>query len=312
MKRSCEPQTVLDQYRASLSPRGATRERVWDGLAQRAAAGEPPNLVPPPPPVVPVVPARLASSSALLAGALGAVALLIAGAWSWRSQHAPAAPAAPARALPGAAVVAAEQAPADPPPAAPQDSAPSGAAQPPRTASGASFPAATEHEVAPRAPASASSAALRASGHASRDGAASPSARATAAPNAVPGGAGGSFAGFDGAPNGRVPASERGANTGTGRAVPQLEEELRLLRAAYEALRADRPKRALSWLGEHATRFPHGALAETREVARIMALCQAGQREAARAEAAHFLQRSPHSPHAGRVRSLCAEASEPP
>jgi hypothetical protein len=153
---------------------------------------------------------------------------------------------------------------------------------------------------------------VRASGHAGRDGAARPIERAAAAPNAVPGSAGGSFAGFDVAPNGRVPASVRGANTGTGEAAPQLEEELRLLRAAYEALRSDRPKRALSWLDEHATRFPHGALAETREVARIMALCQTGQREAARAEAAHFLQRSPRSPHAGRVRSLCVETSEAP
>src|SRR5262249_14693926 len=87
-----------------------------------------------------------------------------------------------------------------------------------------------------------------------------------------------------------------------------LDEELSLLRGAYDALRAGRPQYALERLAQHAARFPDGELAEAREVARMIALCHAGRSTAARAQAAEFLARAPKSPYAARVRLICHEA----
>lgn len=317
MKRSSDPQSVLDKYRASLSPGVATRERAWDGLAARAAAGEAPSLATaPPPPVLPVAAAGLARGPALLAGALGASALLIAAAWSWRALHAPSPQTA--RELPRAAAAGPER--AAPSQAEPQRITLSVAVQPAQVARGAgSSPAPAAHEAESSArPAARTALSSRTSATISRNGTPAPSASAVAhsassqSQMAHASGAGASFAPF-GATQ-RVPmvrAPERSADTAA-KPAPQLEEELRLLRSAYEALRSGHPKRALNWLGEHAARFPRGSLAEARDVARIMALCQAGQRNAARTEAAHFLQLSPRSPHAGRVRSLCTDTGEPP
>ena len=56
-----------------------------------------------------------------------------------------------------------------------------------------------------------------------------------------------------------------------------VDEEMRLLSLAYSFLRAGRPRDALAQLAEHAERFPHGKLAESRQVAHIIALCDSGQ-----------------------------------
>ena len=91
-------------------------------------------------------------------------------------------------------------------------------------------------------------------------------------------------------------------------AVPadMIDEEVRLLSQAHAAIRAGRPRDALSKLREHAESFPNSKLEEARQVARMIALCDSGRRAAARAEARVFLSARPRSPLANRVRSICA------
>jgi len=84
-----------------------------------------------------------------------------------------------------------------------------------------------------------------------------------------------------------------------------IEAEMRLLRAAHQALRDKQPERALALLEAHRARFPEGKLADSRELTRILALCDAGRRELARAEAERFLAAHPTSPFAARARSAC-------
>jgi hypothetical protein len=84
-----------------------------------------------------------------------------------------------------------------------------------------------------------------------------------------------------------------------------LDEELLLLAAAHAALRDGIPERALVQLAEHAWRFPDGQLAESRDVARMLALCRAGKVQLSHSEASKFLSRNPRSPFARRVRSIC-------
>lgn len=86
-----------------------------------------------------------------------------------------------------------------------------------------------------------------------------------------------------------------------------LTAETALLRDAHAALRAHDPARALAILEQHAASFPSGALAEERSATRVLALCDAGRIDQARAEASRFLAAHPRSMHAGRVRaSSCA------
>lgn len=90
-------------------------------------------------------------------------------------------------------------------------------------------------------------------------------------------------------------------------APPQstLDQEMQLLKRAHQAEAAGRPSEALSILAEHAKRFPNGKLAESREVARVIALCEAGQTQASRTAAERFLAARPNSPFASRVRGVC-------
>jgi hypothetical protein len=85
-----------------------------------------------------------------------------------------------------------------------------------------------------------------------------------------------------------------------------LAEELSLLHQAQTALKASQPRRALTLLEAHATRFPDGALREERRAARIVALCELGRMAEAKEEAKRFLEESPQSPLAGRIRASCA------
>lgn len=84
-----------------------------------------------------------------------------------------------------------------------------------------------------------------------------------------------------------------------------LASELALLQQAQKKIRAGDPRAALSLLDEHARRHPRGALQQEAAAARILALCDAGRREEARAEAARFLEAAPSSPLAERVRNAC-------
>src|SRR5262249_39672502 len=85
-----------------------------------------------------------------------------------------------------------------------------------------------------------------------------------------------------------------------------LDQEMQLLKRAHQAEASGRPSEALSILAEHAKRFPNGKLAESREVARVIALCEAGQTQASRPPADRFLAARPNSPFASRGRGVCA------
>jgi hypothetical protein len=85
-----------------------------------------------------------------------------------------------------------------------------------------------------------------------------------------------------------------------------LDIETSLLAQAQAAMASGHPADALRALDEHAARFPGGVLAEEREVQRIVALCDVGRRDEARAAAQRFLQERPESIYAGKVRVSCA------
>ena len=84
-----------------------------------------------------------------------------------------------------------------------------------------------------------------------------------------------------------------------------LEAEMRCVRAADAALRGGYVNEAQTLLEPHAREFPAGTLSEERDGLRIVASCQSGDADASRA-ASLFLERSPHSLLAGRVRTACA------
>lgn len=86
-----------------------------------------------------------------------------------------------------------------------------------------------------------------------------------------------------------------------------VDEEVRLLGIAYSQLRSGLPAKALVTIAEHERRFPDGKLAESRQVARIMALCDVGQAAEARAAGRSFLAAHPGSPFSTRVRAVCAD-----
>ena len=86
-----------------------------------------------------------------------------------------------------------------------------------------------------------------------------------------------------------------------------VDEEVRLLALAYSLLRTGQPAQALATLSEHERRFPNGKLTESRRAARILALCDSGQGNAARAESKQFLATYPGSPFSNRVRGACTD-----
>jgi len=83
-----------------------------------------------------------------------------------------------------------------------------------------------------------------------------------------------------------------------------LEAEMKLIRGADAALRAGRANDALALLAQHQAEHPHASLAHEREGLRAIANCQLGA-AGATATAARFLELSPHSPLAPRLRSAC-------
>jgi hypothetical protein len=105
-------------------------------------------------------------------------------------------------------------------------------------------------------------------------------------------------------------APDSAANAGF--AQPTIDEEIKLMNAAQAALRAGDAKRALQLLSEHARRFPGGKLASARAVTHMIALCALGRSNDARLEAERFLAKTPNSPFAERVRSVCSPARERP
>jgi hypothetical protein len=83
-----------------------------------------------------------------------------------------------------------------------------------------------------------------------------------------------------------------------------LIDETRRLRDAHAAMKGGDPSRALSLLEEQSAVGPK--LREERAAARVLALCQLGRVDEAKAAAGRFLAESPRSPLADRVRASCA------
>ncbi len=83
------------------------------------------------------------------------------------------------------------------------------------------------------------------------------------------------------------------------RAPATAPDEAQLLRAAQAALKTD-PARALALTQEHKRRFPHGVLAQEREVIAIEALSKVDQ-AAAKKRAEQFRQEYPGSAHESKV-----------
>ena len=91
-----------------------------------------------------------------------------------------------------------------------------------------------------------------------------------------------------------------------------VEAEAQLLGDAQRALANGDASRALRVIDEHARTFPHGALGEERQAARVMALCALGRTAEAQREAHAFLTRTPNSPLAMRVQAACAQKDTSP
>jgi hypothetical protein len=101
------------------------------------------------------------------------------------------------------------------------------------------------------------------------------------------------------------PSLKRSAHAQTLDPNADLEAEMRCVRAADAALRGGHVNEAQTLLEQHAREFPAGTLSEERDGLRIVASCQNGDADASRS-ASLFLERSPHSLLAGRVRTACA------
>jgi hypothetical protein len=92
-------------------------------------------------------------------------------------------------------------------------------------------------------------------------------------------------------------------------AESSLAIELAMLQRARRALNAENARLALGIVQELDERFPGGVLDEERSATRISSLCQLGRVSEAKQAANDFLQRSPSSVYAERVRKSCASGS---
>jgi hypothetical protein len=93
--------------------------------------------------------------------------------------------------------------------------------------------------------------------------------------------------------------------------APRAEDgvsEIALLDAAQDALPSD-PAAALVLADRHAARFPHGALAQEREVIAIEAMSRLGRIDDARRRAHRFSREFPRSAHWPRIELLVDENS---
>jgi hypothetical protein len=104
----------------------------------------------------------------------------------------------------------------------------------------------------------------------------------------------------------RVPPGTSGARITVG-AGSSLLAESESVQAIQRALAAGRTSQALSLLAEQDILFGGGALAEERAALRVLALCAAGQPDAAEAARLRFLSAYPQSPHRARVLEKCTK-----
>jgi len=101
------------------------------------------------------------------------------------------------------------------------------------------------------------------------------------------------------------PAARTAGKVRAPKASGDIEGEVRLLEEADADLRRGDAAGALARLGEHASKFPGGALRQEREGMNVVALCQAGRQAEGRAAADRFLSRSSKSALASRIRAAC-------
>lgn len=86
-----------------------------------------------------------------------------------------------------------------------------------------------------------------------------------------------------------------------------LAAEMKLLAQANAATRGGDAAAALAKLEAHRREFPDGQLAPEREVARAIALCELGRREAARAVVDAFVRAHAGSPLRAKAEGVCRE-----
>jgi hypothetical protein len=84
-----------------------------------------------------------------------------------------------------------------------------------------------------------------------------------------------------------------------------LHAEIRDLRVAQQALRQGEGTRVLALLDQQDRGYVRGAMQEERTAARVLALCQIGRVDEARAAAEGFEQRWPKSSLMARLRNSC-------
>ena len=109
-----------------------------------------------------------------------------------------------------------------------------------------------------------------------------------------------------------VARPKAGAKTASGSdtgAEGSVAAEVAILRRVSAALRSGDPKGALAAVGEHARRFPNGALSEERDTERIVALCALGRRDDAARATERFDRAYPSSSHESTIRAACAPAA---
>jgi hypothetical protein len=105
-------------------------------------------------------------------------------------------------------------------------------------------------------------------------------------------------------------APSRGRPSATAGSSGDLDAELRIIAAAQKSLKAGNAEEALSHLGEHEQRFPHGILSLERAGVRTIALCQAGRTNEGRAAAKSYLRQAPNSVLEKRIRVACQLTDE--
>lgn len=84
-----------------------------------------------------------------------------------------------------------------------------------------------------------------------------------------------------------------------------IDAELSLLQRANAELRRGDARAALVTLADAARDHPHGKLQHARTLTRVLALCAAGERDAARTLAAGFTRAHPGTPYAARLVGAC-------
>ncbi len=93
--------------------------------------------------------------------------------------------------------------------------------------------------------------------------------------------------------------------------TPTVEAEAHVVRRAVEARQAGESRRALQLLDEYDRAYPRGVLGEESAAERVLALCNLGRIDDARAQAAQLARTRPYSMLNARLRASCAAVPNP-